>query len=71
MVCYRTPKPTSLDILDLLDHNHTNKHSSQATGSSSSSQHTPHDGDEDDECYKSCDDNDHGPLLNGDDDYVD
>ena len=47
----------------------------QATGSSSSSQHAPHDGDEDDEendvGYKSCDDNDDGPLLNGDDDYVD
>ena len=54
-----------------MDHNHTNKHSSQATGSSSSSQHAPHDGDEDDEGYKSCDDNDDGPLLNGDDDYVD
>ena len=67
MVCYHTPKPTALDILDLLDHDHTNKHSSQAIGSSSSSQHTPHDGDEG---YKSCDDND-APLLNGDDDYVD
>ena len=43
----------------------------QATGSSSSSQHAPHDGDKDDECYKSCDDNDDGPLLNEDDDYVD
>ena len=54
-----------------MDHNHTNKHSSQATCSSSGSQHAPHDGDEDDEGYKSCDDNDDGPLLNGDDDYVD
>ena len=48
----------------------------QATSSSSSSQHAPHDGDEDDEendvAYKSCDDNDDGPLLNeDDDDYVD
>ena len=50
----------------------------QATGSSSSSQHAPHDGDEDNEendmGYKSCDDNDDGPLLNeddDDDDYVD
>ena len=43
----------------------------QAIGSSSSSQHAPHDGVEDDECYKSCDDNDDGPLLNEDDDYVD
>ena len=37
--------------------------------------YAPHDGDEDDEenieGYKSCDDNDDGPLLNGDDDYVD
>ena len=29
VVCYHKPKPTSLDILDLLDHDHTNKHSSQ------------------------------------------
>ena len=43
----------------------------QATGSSFSSQHAPHDVDEDDEGYKSCDDNDDGPLLNEDDDYVD
>ena len=43
----------------------------QATSSSSSSQHAPHDADEDDEGYKSCDDNDDGPLLNEDDDYVD
>ena len=48
----------------------------QATSSSFSSQHAPHDGDEDDEendvAYKSCDDNDDGPLLNeDDDDYVD
>ena len=88
MVCYHTPKPTSLDILDLQDHNHTNKNSSQttttptplrsrmrplgqATSSSSSSQHAPHDGDENDEGYKSCDDNDDSPLLNEDDDYVD
>ena len=42
----------------------------QATNSSSSSQHAPHDGDENDEGYKSCDDND-VPLINGDDDYVD
>ena len=43
----------------------------QATGSSLSSQHAPHDGDEDDGGYKYCDDNDDGPLLNEDDDYVD
>ena len=42
----------------------------QATSSSSSSQHAPHDGDEDDGGYKSCDDNDDGPLLNENDDYV-
>ena len=30
----------------------------------------PHDGDEDDGGYKSCDDNDDGPLLNENDDYV-
>ena len=43
----------------------------QATNLSSSSQHAPHDGDENDEGYKSCDDNDDSPLLNEDDDYVD
>ena len=43
----------------------------QATGSSFSSQHASHDGDEDDGGYKSCDDNDDGPLLNEDDDYID
>ena len=43
----------------------------QATGSSSSLQHAPHDGDENDEGYKSCDNNDDGPLLNENDDYVD
>ncbi|KAM3737671.1 hypothetical protein ACB098_09G074200 [Castanea mollissima] len=48
----------------------------QATGSSSSLQHAPYDGDEDDEendeGYKSCDENDDGPLLDeDDDDYVD
>ena len=48
----------------------------QATGSSSSSQHAPHDRDEDDEendeGYRSCDENDDGPLLDEDDnDYVD
>ena len=42
-----------------------------ATSSSSSSQHAPNDGDEDDEGYKSCHDNDDGPLLNEDDDYID
>ena len=29
VMCYHKPKATSLDILDVLDHNHTNKHSSQ------------------------------------------
>ena len=48
----------------------------QAIGSSSSSQHAPHDRDEDDEendeGYRSCDENDDGPLLDEDDnDYVD
>ena len=47
----------------------------QATGTSSISQHAPHDGDENDkendEGYKSCDDNDDGPLLNEDNDCVD
>ena len=48
----------------------------QAAGSSSISQHAPHDGDEDDdkndEGYRSCDENDDGPLLDeDDDDYVD
>ena len=48
----------------------------QATSSSSSSQHAPHDGnekdEENDEGYKSCDENDDGPLLDeNDDDYVD
>ncbi|XP_075673513.1 uncharacterized protein LOC142642941 isoform X3 [Castanea sativa] len=42
----------------------------RATGSSSSSQHAPHDGDEvdeeNDEGYKSCDDDDDGPLLDDD-----
>ena len=42
-----------------------------ATSSSSSSQHAPNDLDEDDEGYKSCHDNDDGPLLNEDDDYID
>ncbi|KAM4097774.1 hypothetical protein ACJW30_07G027500 [Castanea mollissima] len=53
----------------------------RATGSSSSSQHAPHDGDEvdeeNDEGYKSCDDDDDGlfldddgPLLDDDGDYV-
>ena len=41
----------------------------QVIGSSFSSQHAPHNGDENDEGYKSCDDD--GPLLNEDDDYVD
>lgn len=42
----------------------------RAMGSSSSSQHAPHDGDEvdeeNDEGYKSCDDDDDGPLLDDD-----
>ena len=44
----------------------------QATGTSSSSQHDGDENDkENDEGYKSCDDNDDGPSLNEDNDYVD